>query len=303
MKIAITGASGQLGRAAVEGLAERVGMANLILISRDPSRLAEFAERGASCRRGDFDDPASLTDAFAGADRMLLISGTRVGKRVAQHRAAIEAAVASGVGHIAYTSFIGISADNPAIIVRDHGPTEDILKSSGAAWTILRDAQYADAVTDVIAPNALATGKWVSSSGDGRMAFVARDDCVACAVAVLAGQGHEGRTYNVTGPELLTYRQAAQIVAEAGGRPVDYVATDDNGLYAMFDAMGVPREPVDDLVVGGNPWCSDDMVTFEAGIRGGHFDVLTDDVERLTGRGPRSLRDLARARLGLQAAK
>jgi NAD(P)H dehydrogenase (quinone) len=298
MQIAITGASGQFGRAAVEGLMARMPASDLILISRRPEKLSAFAAHGAQCRRGDFDEPESLVPALAGAERMLLISATRVGKRVAQHKAAIDAAVRAGVKHIVYTSLVGATAPgNPALVAHDHGPTEDLIKASGLNWTILRDAQYSDAVADVIAPGAIATGQWISSCGEGRMPFVARADCVACAVAVLAGEGHAGKTYNLTGPDMLTFREAAKILAEVSGEPIEYVETDDEGMYAAFDALGVPRQPVDDLVVGGNPWCSDDMVTFAASIRGRFFEVESSDVERLLGRRPRSLREMLVERL------
>lgn len=294
-KIVVTGASGQYGRLAVAGLLERVHPEDLILLTRRPEKLADLAERGADVRRGDFDDPASLVPAFRGGERMLLISATRVGQRVAQHLAAIAAAQSAGVRHVAYTSVVGIGPGNPAVVTRDHGPTEQIMRDSGLAWTALRDSQYADAVVEAMAPNAVASGTWLSSSGDGRIAVVARTDCVACAVEVLTGEGHADRIYNVTGPDLVTYREAAAMAAEVAGVPVDYVATDDDGMYAMFDALGIPRHPVDDQIVAGIPWNSDDMVTFEAAVRGGYFDIISDDVERLTGRRPTSLRSMFEA--------
>lgn len=295
MKIIVTGASGNYGRLAVAGLLDHVPAEDLILLTRTPEKLADLAARGAQVRRGDFDEPESLVAAFSGGTRMLLISATRVGKRVGQHEAAIHAAAAAGVRHIAYTSVVGIGPGNPAVVTRDHGPTEEAMRASGMAWTALRDSQYADAVVHAMAPNAIASGRWLSSSGDGRIAVVARADCVACAVAVLTGEGHENKVYNITGPELLTYRQCAAMAAEISGRPIDYIATDDQGMYAMFDALGIPREPVDDQVIAGIPWNSDDMVTFEAAVREGYFDLLSDDVELLTGRRPGTLRAMMEA--------
>ena len=295
MKIIITGASGQYGRLAVDRLLAIVAPQDLILITRRPEKLAELAGLGVEVRRGDFDDPESLVPAFAGGERMLLISGTRVGARVAQHKAAIDAAAQAGVKHVVYTSLLGIHPDNPAIVVKDHAPTEDMLRASGMAWTALRDAQYADAVVSAMAPLAVANGRWPSATGTGRMPFVAREDCVASAVAVLTGEGHANRTYDITGPELLTFAQAMALVSEVAGAPVVFESVDAEAMYAMFDAMGVPREPVDDQVVSGIPWNSDDMVTFELGVAGGFFETLSNDVERLTGRPPQSLRSLLEA--------
>lgn len=156
----------------------------------------------------------------------------------------------------------------------------------------LRDAHYADAMVVAMGPNVVRSGQWLSSTADARETLVWREDCVACAVAVLTGEGHENKIYNITGSELLSFRDIAEMLAEASGRPIDYVKTDDEGMYAMFDAMGIPREPVDDQVVSGISWNSDDMVTFEAAIRGGHLSIISDDVEKLTGRKPRSVRQM-----------
>ncbi|MGX7896013.1 NAD(P)H-binding protein [Tsuneonella sp. HG222] len=292
MKIIITGASGQYGSSAVQKLLATVPAEDLILITRKPDKLAELSERGASVRFGDFDYPDSLVSAFAGGERMLLISGTRVGARVAQHKAAIDAAAAAGVTHTVYTSMVGVGPTNPAIVAHDHWPTEQMLKGSGMHWTILRDQHYADAMVINMGPNFIRSGVWLSSTAGGKEAPVWRDDCVNSAVAVLTGQGHSGKTYNITGPELLGFSQFATLLSEISGRPIDYVETDDQGMYAMFDGMGIPRKPIDDQAVMGITWNSDDMVTFEASIREGFFEVISDDVELLTGQKARSVRRL-----------
>ncbi|PZO05952.1 MAG: NAD(P)-dependent oxidoreductase [Alphaproteobacteria bacterium] len=295
MTIAITGASGQFGRSATELLLESVPAQDLILISRSPAKLEDFAARGCVVRKGDFDDRSGLTDALRGADRMLMISGTRVGFREPQHTNAVEAAKAAGVSHIVYTSFIAANPSNPSMAVKDHVFTEALLSQSGLTWTALRDAQYSEAVRDAMAPMNIATGRMISLARNGKMAFVCREDCVASAVAVLLGEGHEGKVYNITGPELISYHQVSELLAEVSDRPVTFLDTDVDGLYAMFDAIGIPREPVDDLTVANFPWNSDDMVSFEVAVRDGYFAVISDDVERLTGRKPRSLRDLLHA--------
>jgi len=121
--------------------------------------------------------------------------------------------------------------------------------------------------------------------------MISRDDCIAAAAAVMAGAGHEGRTYDITGPELISYAELAALFSEMSGRPIAYRAVDDEGMYAFFDSLGIPRRARDDHVVDGFGWCSDDMVSFEATLRQGGFAVISDDVLRLTGRAPESVRD------------
>ncbi|MFO7277709.1 MAG: SDR family oxidoreductase [Pseudomonadota bacterium] len=293
MAILVTGASGQFGRAAAERLLAKVPPHELILTTRTPEKLVDLASRGAQVRRADFDDAASLPAAFEGADRMLLISTARVGTRVSQHRNAIEAAKRVGVRHIVYTSVLGAAApDNPAIVKLDHRATEEILEASGVAWTFLRDSQYSEAVAMAMAPVDIMTGRHISNTGEGRVAFVSRDDCVDCAVAILTTPGHENRAYDLTGPELFTYRQVAELISELAQVPVEYVPVDDEGMFAHFDSLGVPRHASDDPAQGPIPWCSTDMVSFARAIREGFFDVKTDHVERITGHPPRTLREV-----------
>ena len=293
MKLLVTGASGQYGRAALDGLLERIPAEDIIAVTRNPIKLTAYAERGVDVRKGDFDDGLALVPALRGADRMLLISTGRVGRRVPQHRTAIEAAREAGVRHIAYTSFVGISDENPALVIRDHGPTEALLAASSLAFTALRDSQYADALVEAIGPNVVAAGEWHSSTGEGRIALVTRADCVACAVKVMTGEGHENRIYNITGPERLRFRDACAIIAVLSGKPIRFIDASDAEMYARFDAMGIPRESIDDYMVKGLSWSSEDMVSFEAAVRTGHFDVMSDHVEMLLGRKPESFRDFA----------
>jgi NAD(P)H dehydrogenase (quinone) len=294
MSIVITGASGQFGRRAVELLMQRLDPRELILVTRKPESLAEFAARGAQVRHGDFSEPATLSIAFAGAQRMLLISTDAVGgKRLLQHRAAVAAAKAAGVRHVVYTSFVGAVPENPAISATEHVATEAMLRASGMAWTFLRDSQYSEAIALFAAPGALMSGVWLAASGEGQIALVSREDCIECAVAVMSGSGHENQAYDITGPELLSYRDCAALAAEFGGKPVHYQVCGDDEKLAFFDSLGVPRRIVGDApITGPIPWPSEEMVSFERAIREGHFAVLGNDVEKLTGRKPRSLRQV-----------
>ncbi|WP_221715609.1 SDR family oxidoreductase [Sphingobium xanthum] len=293
MAIIITGASGNFGRATIEGLLERMPARELILVTRDPSKLQDLASQGATVRRGDYDDYDSLVSAFAGGDKMLLISASKVGSRIPQHRNAINAAKAAGVGHVVYTSYVGKDGDNPSLAVGDHRGTEAMLAESGLDWTILRNSQYTDAVIEAMSPLALQRGRWIASAVDGKMAQVWREDCVASAVAVLSTPGHRNIIYNITGPELLSFREIAALISEVAGRPIEYVPVDDEGMYAFFDSLGIPREAVPDQTVGDVPWSSDDMVSVERAVREGYMAVISDDVEKLTGRAPKSIRAFA----------
>lgn len=301
MKLIITGASGSFGRQVTELLLEKVLASDLILLTRNPARLAQLAARGVQVRAADFDKPEPLAQALKGGEKMLLISTLAVGpRRRQQHQAAIEAAAAAGVRHLIYTSSAGIHPNTPSLAVADHYFTEEFLRRSGMAFTILRDSQYAEIVATMLAPMALRTGKWVMSAGDGCMAFVSKKDCVASAVAVLTSPGHQGAVYEITGPELYTFRQAAAIASELAGRPIEYVAVTDAEKLAFFDRAGVPREYVDCLANddGTGIWGSKEMVSYERAIREGYFSICSRHVQLLTGRCACSLREVFLANLG-----
>jgi NAD(P)H dehydrogenase (quinone) len=294
-RIAMTGASGRYGRLATDKLIAQGRARDLILITRTPAKLADRAQAGCEVRYGDFDKPETLQAAVSGAGKLLLISGTRVGARVRQHKAAIDAAAAAGVGHIVYTSFVNVEPANPAIVTIDHRETEYLIKASGVAYTFLRDAHYADAMILNAGPGFIASGVWLTSTEGAREAMVWREDCVDCAVAVLTQEGHENKAYPITGPNRESFAEVAAMLREITGHPVKLVETDDAAMYAHFDSLGIPREPVDDQTVAGIPWNSDDMVSFERSIREGFLDVCTDHVRRLTGRTARSVRELIEA--------
>jgi NAD(P)H dehydrogenase (quinone) len=282
MSTVITGASGQLGRRVVELLldAHDIAPSDLILVTRSPDRLSDVAERGAQVRAGDFDDPESLPAAFAGGERMLLISADQIGQRIRQHTGAVDAARAVGITHIAYTSFVNTDVgDNPAAIAPEHRATEEAIRAAGLISTFLRNSIYAEVQT-ADAAAALATGRLVTNAGDGRAAYVSRDDCAAVAAAVLADpSAHENATYDVTGADLLDARALAALYAEIGGKPVEPLLVDDATFtQGLVEHAGMPQ-PV-----------AEAYATFGAAIRAGQLDVRTDVVERLTGRAPRTLR-------------
>ena len=294
MSIVITGASGAFGRMVTEALLQKVPASQLTLATRTPAALASLGARGASVRYADFDDASSLVAAFAGGEKLLLISTLDVGeRRRRQHKAAIDAAVAAGVRHIVYTSSVGIHPHSPAFVVTDHLATEEMLRRTGLTYTLMRDSQYAEVLATMMAPMALASGQWVTSAPDGHMAFVSKRDCVDSAATVLTTPGHENATYEITGPELLTFRDAARIASEVTGKRVECVAVSHDEMQARFDAAGIPRRFVEGMAPANTgPWGSEEMMSYERAIREGYFAVCSRHVQLITGRPAASLREV-----------
>jgi len=220
-RIIISGASGQLGDAAVKDLLARgVPAKNLILCSRTPESLAQYAKLGAVTRFGDFSQPDSLGAAFAGGTRMLLISiGGGAGPRPVAQGHANEAARAAGVKQIAYTSWVGISKGDTQGIAADHVATEELLRKSGVAYTFLRNSLY----MEIVLPQAVrmvADGKAVVPAAEVRVGYVTRGDCAAAAAAVLSTPGHDNKSYDITGPALVGVADIAAAATAATGKAI-----------------------------------------------------------------------------------
>lgn len=262
-KIIVSGASGNLGSLVVDQLLERgVHPQNLILVSRTPEELADYARLGASTRFGDFGQPESLPAAYEGGDRMLLISINPVPNRIELHKNAIDAAVRAGVRHIVYTSSIDVPNPASASATMHQETEEYIMRQPGVAWTMMRHQLYADYIVNQAA-SMLAEGRVVIQPDWVPTAFVTRFDCSAAAAAVLTTSGHENKVYNITGSELIGRREIALTASELTGRPIELVQGEP----------GVPQAP--------GP-----MAGFAA------YGVRSDHVERLTGRAPITLRRL-----------
>jgi NAD(P)H dehydrogenase (quinone) len=280
VKIVVTGASGQLGRLVAEQLLGHSAGHEVILVTRTPQAIEELASMGADVRYGDFDEPSSLPEAFADGDRLLLISTMDIGRRVEQHRTALDAAAAAGVHHVAYTSLTNPVAGHPSgIVIDEQRETEAMLHDAAPAWTVLRYAAYAELQVPLGAV-AVSYGKLVTNAGDGRVSPIARSDCAAAAVAVLTGDGHAGRTYEITGPEALTQADIARLLTDVTGRLVRVVPTGDRRLLWGLGRIGTPK-PVARAVVA-----------LGVATREGYFDVLDRAFETLTGRSPHTLRDV-----------
>lgn len=286
--LVVTGASGHLGRAvAGEVAALRGSGAGLVLTSRSPSAL-EGAVPGAEARPADFGDAGSLATAFSGAERVLIISTDDIDGRAAGQVAAIDAAKAAGAKHILYTSMLSPTVENPAIIAPSHRATEEHLRGSGVAFTILRAGFYADFQVFEAAA-ALASGRLVHNRGAGRSAYLSRADIARAAAAVLVGGGHEGETLALTGTEAFDATSLAAMYAAIGGREVEAVEVGDDEL------LGVLGGSAD----GHNQYGAQLTVSIGQAIRGGFLDLVTDTVTELTGVAPESLESVLARNVGV----
>ena len=274
--ILVTGAAGQLGRRVLELLLER-NAGPLLATTRDPQKLAGLA--GVDVRAADFDRPDTLPAAFRGAKAALLISTDSLatpGQRLAQHRAAIAAFVAAGVERVVYTSLTG--ADHSSVtFAPDHAGTEQALRDSGLDYVVLRNNLYADLWLHSL-PRAVATGQLVDARGDGRAAFVTREDCArAAASALLADEGGR-KVLEVTGSEALTSAEVAALVTAISGRPVAHRSIGVAEVRAGLLDAGLPA-----------PF-ADAYASFDAAIAKGEFSRPSSAVRDLTGAAPGSLR-------------
>jgi NAD(P)H dehydrogenase (quinone) len=278
-KIIVSGASGGLAGEAINALLGRgVKAPELVLVTRTPEKLSGVAPVGAEVRAGDFDKPETLETAFAGGRKLLLIS-TNSGNRVGQHTAAISAARQAGIRHIVYTSFINATADNPAAVARDHRLTEEALVRSGVAYTILRNQLYMDGLVSEAA-QAIATGDLYTNGGKGKWAPVAREDCAAVAAVVLTTSGHEGKTYNITGPDLINRQDLAKLITEVTGKRVRVVEMDDAAYIQRTVQAGVPE-------AGAKV-----VASFGTATRQNALNIKNEALQILLGRKPRSVREL-----------
>ena len=277
----VTGASGQLGQRVVELLLE-ADAGTIVATTRTPEKLANLAEKGVIVRHADFNQPDSLPEAFAGVDRLLIISTDSLekpGLRVTQHQAAIKAAEAAGVSHVVYTSVVN---PGPGSVIPDHYETEEALAASQLNWTILRNNLYADLLPSTIG-QAIEMGQLFSAAGDGRLAYISREDCAQAAAAALLSTFDGRRTLNITGAEALSPADLAALASNMAGKPVTYVPLTKDELINNMVAAGVP-EPAAHFVGA-----------LDAATARGQFDVLSDDFAELTGRKPTAVADFLAA--------
>ena len=275
---AVTGTTGHLGPLVVrELLARGVPAADVVALARTPEKAADL---GVPVRRADYSDTATLPEALAGVDVLLLVSGSEVGRRVAQHTAVIEAAKAAGVQRVAYTSIANADhSTNP--LQPEHKATEDVLRASGLPFTIFRNNWYLENYTGQV-PQYLATGEVLGIDGDARIGAATRADMAAATAAALLDEGTAGATFELSGPPI-TLAGLAEAITDVTGTKVAYRDVTAEELTAILRGTGL-----DDGTAGF-------VVALEESVARGDLDVRGDDLERLLGRPATTLADALRA--------
>ena len=283
----VTGASGQLGRSVINHLLDslKVPANRIVATTRTPANLADLAARGVTVRAADFDDQASLAKAFAGDDRALIISTNEVevrGKRREQQLAAVVAASQAGVGHLLYTSMPNPEPGSPVVFAPDHYDTEQAIKASGIPYTIFRNGWY-DENLFMALPQILASGQWYTSAGDGAISYGTRDDYAAAIAGGLASDTSESTTYTLTGPKAYTTAEVAVFVTEVTAKPIQVIQLSDEALTEGMKSAGLPES------------LAKVLVSFDVAARVGDLAMVTDAVEKLSGRQPVPLKQFLEA--------
>ena len=275
--ILVTGATGKVGQEVAKQL--KAKGEPFRVLARSPGKARALLGGDVEVAAGDLGDPASLDAALAGADRLFLLPATDPRQREWELNA-IDAAKRAGVKHVVKLSAIGASRDSPVVLARWHREVEEALEASGLAWTILQPTFFAQNFLN-FAPSIQAQGVFHSSVA-GRASFVDVRDIAAVAVAALTEPGHEGKTYVITGPEAISYAEAAEKLSAATGRTVTYVQVPEDGVRQALAGAGLPD------------WYVDDLVALNRIIDAGWAEGVSDAVETVARKAPISFDQFAR---------
>ena len=243
--IVITGATGQLGRLVIQSLLTKVPASRIVAAVRNPQKASDLAALGVQIRRADYTDSAFLDAAFQGAEKVLLISSSEVGQRLAQHRNAIDAARRAGVSLLAYTSLLHADT-SPLGLAGEHVATEAWLAQSGVPFVLLRNGWYTENYLASIPP-ALQHGAFIGSAGEGRIASAARTDYAEAAAVVLTTPGQSGKVYELAGDEAYTLAEFSAELSRQSGKAIPYVDLPENDYKAALIGAGLP-EPIAGLL-------------------------------------------------------
>jgi NAD(P)H dehydrogenase (quinone) len=278
MLLAVTGATGRLGRLVIESLLEHgTPAASIVAIGRETTKISDFRERGVQVREADYARPETLPAALEGVDRVLLISGTAVGQRVAHHRNVVDAAKNAGVGFIAYTSAPKADTTDLAL-APEHKATEELIRESGIPFALLRNNWYSENYFQVL-EQAQYTGMVIASLGDGTVASASRRDFAEAAAVVLAGDGHDGKVYELSGDTAWGYDELTATLTEILGREVVYRRVSAKEHRKILTKAGVPMAQAAFIV------------TMDGNTKNGALAETTGELSALIGRPTTPLRD------------
>ncbi|WP_062529974.1 NAD(P)H-binding protein [Demequina rhizosphaerae] len=293
-KLVVCGVDGNFGGYAAAVLRELVPADRIKVTAPTPDALAEYEAAGIATAVTNFNDPAGLAEAFAGADKVLIISMPFVGpKRRAAHKNAVDACIAADVRQVVYTSLVNATdPENPSIEKIDHAWTESYIQSTDLDYVFLRNSQYAEAMITAYF-GSIPMGAMANNAGDGLMAFISRQDCARAAAHVLANPYLHHQVLNINGAEAMTMEQFCQAGNAATGNSLGWRALTDDEQYEVFDAMGVPRTTDGDFLEDSEaPFSSEGMVTFGEAIRLGKMATCSRDFQIVTGRTPLTVAEM-----------
>jgi len=275
--ILITGATGSLGKATINFLLEKGYQAqNIIALVRDEAKASDLKAQGVTVKIGDYDNYDSLLSAMAGVEKVLLVSGSDVVKRGAQHESVVKAAQEAGAKHILYTSFQrkNESDSSPiAFVAKSHIDTENIVKDSGIAYTILRNNIYLDMLPVFLGEKVIETGVFFPA-GETKSAFASRSDMAEAIANILMGSGHENKEYDLSNTESVSFQDIADSLGSLTGKSVNYFSPDKETYHQALANAGVPAEYIG-MFAG-----------FAEAMKQGEFTETSTDLEKLLGRKP-----------------
>ena len=239
MKIAITGATGQLGQLVIQALLKRSRTENIVALVRSEAKAQYLADQGIELRHFDYDQPESLAIALKGIDKLLLISANEIGRRLPQHQAVIEAAQAAKVPYIAYTSLLRADT-SPLGLAQEHRETEALIKASGLNYTFLRNNWYNENYLAGLEQN-LSSGKLFSAAQNGQISSASRIDYAEAAAQVLTTDGHDQKIYELAGSTSFTKADLAQFISKASGQAIEYLEIGGAALAQGLTQAGLPE--------------------------------------------------------------
>jgi NAD(P)H dehydrogenase (quinone) len=279
--ILITGATGQLGHATIEHLIKKVPASQLAILARDKNKTAAFQKMGIDVRIGDYNSYSSLLSAFQHIDKVFFISGTDVANREQQHENVVKAAKEAGVKHIVYTSFArkNETTTNPlGVLASSHINTDKLIKDSGMTYTILQNGLYAEVLPLFFGDKVLESGIYLPA-GNGKAAYIAREDIAEVAANILSTDGHDNKVYKIANAENYSLQHVAQILSDVTGKQVTYYSPSQEEYSKKLLEAGVPKEYVGMFA------------SFSEAIKQGEFETTDSDMEKLLGRKPVTLQE------------